>query len=238
MRPGTLRFLIVLLCLIDSGLPLTAQPPHPPFRLLFLGDSYTVGEGVSAAESFPAQVVARLQEQGVKVEPPVIIAKTGWTSKELLKALQERKPAGPFDLVVVLIGANDQFRYEDEETDYRPRMEKILEKSLALVGGNPEKVLVVSIPDWSVTPFAKGKDRGRLSRDIDGFNYVALVETGKTGVGYLDLWDLSRTAGEDPTLICADGLHPSARMYALWAEELLRFVAAEKKSKALEKLPF
>src|SRR5436305_527887 len=196
-----------------------APPPEPsrPARFLALGDSYTIGEGLVPAERWPVQLVARLRERGVAVGEPVIIARTGWTVADLADAVAAPRPQGSFDLVTLQIGVNDQCQGADPGR-YRPAFAALLRRAVALAGGRPERVVVLSIPDWSVTPFAgeTGRDRPRTAAEIERFNRVDREETARAGARWVDVTPESRRAGADRSLLAPDGLHPSRAMYAEW----------------------
>jgi len=201
---------------------LAAAPEAAALRFLALGDSYTIGEGVAAADRWPAQLVALLGERGVRVAPPEIIARTGWTSSQLASAITDAAPRGPYDLVTLLVGVNDQYRGLDVD-GYRPRFVALLERAIAFAGGRPERVIVVSIPDWSVTPFAlsSGRDLGETAVAIARFNRVNREETAKKGARWVDVTPASQRAAGGGTLLARDGLHPSAAQYATWARLVL-----------------
>ncbi len=186
-------------------------------RFLALGDSYTIGEGVAAADRWPAQLAEALADEGFGVEVE-IVARTGWTVAELDAAIDEADPRGPYDLVTLLIGVNDQYRggYPD---DYRPAFAAMLQRAIGFAGGNPGRVIVVSIPDWGVTPFAAGRDRGSVSGVIDAFNRAAREETASAGAVWVDVTTISRSG--DPGLETGDGLHPSGEQYRRWVEAIL-----------------
>ena len=82
-------------------------------------------------------------------------------------------------------------------------------------------MIVISIPDWGVTPFAADRDQAVIAREIDAFNAVNREEGNREGVRYVDITPISRRAAADPGLIAEDGLHPSAEMYRQWVELLL-----------------
>lgn len=186
-------------------------------RILCLGDSYTIGESVPVAERWPVQLVQALKAEGMDVADPVIIAKTGWTTDELDTAIDEAGPTGPFDLVTLLIGVNNQYRGRDAE-EYRREFRGLLGRAVGFAGGRPDRVIVLSIPDWGVTPFAGDADRAKIAREIDRFNQVNREESDRAGARYVDITPVSREAADTPGLIAGDGLHPSGEMYREWVE--------------------
>lgn len=185
-------------------------------RYLALGDSYTIGESVDATERFPNQLADFLKAGGLQTEV-TIIAKTGWTTNELWDGIQASEINPPYDLVSLLIGVNNQYRGYDIN-EYREQFVFLLNKSIEYAGGNPQRVIVLSIPDWGVTPFAHGQGGERIARDIDAFNAVNRAETEKAGAQYINITSISREAAYDVTLIAGDGLHPSGKMYLEWAK--------------------
>ena len=193
----------------------TPSLSNQPVRYLALGDSYTIGESVAEEERWPNQLVALVNSP--KEIDVTIIARTGWTTSELWQGIQAANPQGTYDMVSLLIGVNNQYRGYDIN-EYREEFRFLLEKSIEYAGGNPEHVIVLSIPDWGVTPFAWGRDTTQIAADIDAYNAINLEESQKAGVHYVDVTPISREAVNDPTLIAADGLHPSGKMYAEWAK--------------------
>src|SRR6267378_4763448 len=131
-------------------------------RYLALGDSYTIGERVEPGERWPAQLASLLRHEGLAALEPEIIARTGWTTDELMADIERAAPEGRFDLVSLLIGVNDQYRGRDAE-EYRGPFRTLLERAVAFAGGEAGRVVVVSIPDWGATPFARGRDRARIA---------------------------------------------------------------------------
>ncbi|MCX7616576.1 GDSL-type esterase/lipase family protein [Tepidiforma sp.] len=197
-----------------------------PLRLLHLGDSYTIGEGVASHERWPEQLAARLRAEGLDLDPPRIIATTGWTTAELATAIDAGPPAGSFDLITLLIGVNDQYRGLPADAAYRGRIDSLLRRAVSFAVGDARRVIVLSIPDWGVTPFAAGRDRAAIAAAIDTFNAVNRAAAEAAGAGWLDVTAVSREAAADPALLAADGLHPSAAMYARWVDLLLPRVRA------------
>lgn len=194
----------------------------PKIRYLALGDSYTIGESVAEFERWPNQLAKLLEGEGIKSEV-TIIARTGWTVDELWKGIQSTPPEGTYDLVTLLIGVNDQYRGYPVD-GYREDFQFMLGKAIEYAGGDPNRVIVLSIPDWSVTPFAQTRHAEQITKDIDAFNAVNKEETEKAGAHYIDITPISRAAVNDPALIAGDGLHPSGKMYAEWAQLALPVV--------------
>lgn len=189
------------------------------YRYLALGDSYTIGESVHPNERWSMQLAKLLEVDGIQTDV-TIVARTGWTVKELWNGIQTSPPTGIYDLVTLLIGVNDQYR-DYPLSDYRDDFRFMLRKAIEYAGGNASKVVVLSIPDWGTTPFAKDRDRELVGRQIDEFNAINLEETKSAEAHYVDVTSISRMAKEDADLIAEDGLHPSGKMYSLWAEKVL-----------------
>jgi lysophospholipase L1-like esterase len=184
---------------------------------LALGDSYTIGESVVPSDRYPVQAVKLLGQAGIYFCEPEIIAKTGWTTSDLLKAINEKKiPVPAYDLVSLLIGANDQYQGRSP-AEYRAQINTILQQSVQLAGDKPSHVIVLSIPDYSVTPYARNSDTFFISRQIDSFNAVGKKLATAYKVHYLDMTPESRKAADDPELVAGDGLHFSGKEYAVWA---------------------
>ena len=184
-------------------------------RFLALGDSYTIGEAVAPNERWPVVLAERLG-----LPEPQIVARTGWTTDELRAAIDDAQPAGPFDLVTLLIGVNDQYRGRDVQS-YRGEFAILLRRAIGLAGGDAARVVVVSIPDWGVTPFASDRDRQQIAKEIDRFNLVNRDEAVRARAQYADIVDASRQAKDEPDLTASDGLHPSAAMYRRWIDIIL-----------------
>ncbi|MNV11568.1 GDSL-like Lipase/Acylhydrolase [compost metagenome] len=191
-------------------------------RYLALGDSYTIGEGVPAPGTWPFQLAAALRAQGIDLDDPQVIATTGWTTDELAAAIDEAAPQGPFALVSLLIGVNNQYRGRPL-AEYRQQFEQLLQRAIALAGEHPGHVLVLSTPDWGFTPYAQAHDRdaAQVAREIDDFNAAARACCGDYDVAFVDITPTSRDDGANPAMLVEDGLHPSALMYQRWMEQAL-----------------
>ncbi|MEO6519154.1 MAG: SGNH/GDSL hydrolase family protein [Pseudoxanthomonas sp.] len=192
-----------------SGSPAT-------LRYLALGDSYTIGEGVAASARWPAQLAQALRADGIPMSDPTFIAQTGWTTDELDAAIDQVHPLAEYDLVSLLIGVNNQYRGRSLD-DYRAQFSALLERAIGFAQWQRERVLVLSIPDWGVTTFARGRDGAAIASAIDAFNATALQACTQRGVAFVDITIASRQGGCEAGMLVADGLHPSAAMYARWA---------------------
>lgn len=190
---------------------------------LALGDSYTIGEGVSEENRYPNLLVEMLnQNSETKWRKAEIIAKTGWTVDELDAGINEAAPTGePYDLVTLLIGVNNQYRGRSVE-EYRPEFEKMLLRAIGFAGNLPDHVIVLSIPDWGVTPFAqeKGTDKEKVAREIDSYNQVKQEICEQYGVKFIDITTKYRLIGGSSDAVVADNLHPSGAIYKQWAQAL------------------
>ncbi|NML37406.1 SGNH/GDSL hydrolase family protein [Chitinophaga sp. G-6-1-13] len=190
-----------------------------PYSFLALGDSYTIGESVAETERFPAQTVQLLRNKGIAINDAKIVATTGWTTDELEKGIREARITGTFDLVTLLIGVNNQYRGRSLE-EYREQFTQLLQQAIDFAGHRPSHVVVLSIPDWGVTPFAADRDRAAIAREIDAFNAANKAIAAAQGVHWLDITAYTREAVQDASLVAADGLHPSGKDYARWAADL------------------
>lgn len=194
------------------------------YTYLALGDSYTIGEQVPTAENFPHQLATMLNAQGFKVAEPVIIATTGWTTDELAAAIKERNIQETFSFVTLLIGVNNQYRGRDLD-NYRQEYTQLLDTAIRYANGHVNNVFVLSIPDWGVTPFAEGRDRVQIAKDIDAYNNACKDITLAHKCHYLDITDSTRKNGTTSAYLAEDGLHPSGKEYKIWAERLAPMVA-------------
>ena len=185
---------------------------------LALGDSYTIGERVDAAGRWPMQLAQRLRDAGIAIADPRIIATTGRTTDEWSAAMDEAEPLGEWDFVSLLIGVNNQYRGRDVD-NYVGEFTRLLRRAVALTGDRADRVLVLSIPDWGVTPFAfaSGRDRQAIADDLDAYNAAARELCEAHGVAFVDITGISRDGGGEPAMVVDDALHPSAAQYARWA---------------------
>ena len=183
------------------------------YSYLALGDSYTIGESVKESERWPVQLYKSLKN---KISYPTIIAKSGWTTDQLIDTLNKTKFKN-YDFVSLLIGVNNQYRGRSIES-FKKDFIELLERSIKYTNGKKERVFVVSIPDWGVTPFANGKDRNIIEKEINEFNNIISEECSINEIKFFDVTQNSRTALQNKSLIAEDGLHPSKKMYKQWVK--------------------
>jgi lysophospholipase L1-like esterase len=189
---------------------------------LALGDSYTIGQGVNTSERFPAQTLELLKLRSIKTAQLTYVATTGWTSGQLDKSISQQNLAY-YDFVTVLIGVNDQFQGIDTST-YSKNFKSILNRAILATRGESQHVLVLSIPDYSLTPEGKKLDTTKIKREIDLFNTLNKRVAKDFKCQYLDITVLGREAKSNPTWVAKDGLHPSAIAYKNWANRIFPFI--------------
>lgn len=189
------------------------------YSYLALGDSYTIGEQVPAKENFPHQATDLLRKKHIDIAEPVIIATTGWTTDELAASISEHNIQETFSVVSLLIGVNNQYRGRSVD-NYKEELEQLINRSVAYANGKADHVFVLSIPDWGVTPFAEGKDRHKIAGEIDAYNAAKKEIAKRHGCHYIEITESTRTNGTNADYLAADGLHPSGKEYAVWAEKL------------------
>ena len=191
-------------------------------KYLALGDSYTIGEGIPEDGRWPVVLARALRAEGVALEDPRIIATTGWTTDELAAAIDAAEPLGEWDFVSLLVGVNNQYRGRSLE-NYREEFTTLLQRAIGFARGRAERVLVLAIPDWGVTPFGatSGRDVAQIAHELDGFNSAAAEICAAHGVAFVDIAPVARVRGAEAAMLAEDGLHPSAAMYALWAAQAL-----------------
>jgi lysophospholipase L1-like esterase len=191
------------------------------FTYLALGDSYTIGQSVEENQRFPVQLVNKLNEAGLNVGKPTIVARTGWTTDELAQGIETANLSGTYDFVTLLIGVNNQYRARDT-VEYRRQFRELLSKAIGFAKGIEKRVIVISIPDYGATPFGINNSQ-KIGADIDIFNKINREETELKKANYVYITSISRAAKDDPSLIATDGLHPSGKMYSFWVEAIFPF---------------
>lgn len=203
-----------------------------PLQYLAIGDSYTIGEGVEAMENYPNQLTQLLKDQGLSLNPPKIIAKTGWTTDELAEGIKSAEVEGnTYDFVTLLIGVNNQYRRRSV-TNYEIEFRDLLVQAITFAQGDQEKVIVLSIPDWGVTPFGlnSGRDLEENALAIDAFNNSKKSICEEFGVHYIDITDDYRVIGGQKEMVVSDQLHPSSLVYQKWAQKISEILIKRLKS--------
>lgn len=199
---------------------LFAQPA--PVLYMPLGDSYTIGEGLADNERFPNQLVELLAREGTKINLGPNPSRTGWTTQDLidqeLPLFKRQRP----QLATLLIGVNDWVQNVPTET-FTENFRLILTEMIAVLP-NKRNLIVLTIPDFSATPAGKNYGNGRnISKGIASFNTVIIEECRKMGVTVVDIYPSTQEMKNKPTHIAEDGLHPSSKEYAVWAQLVLPY---------------
>lgn len=203
----------------------TESESNKKLTYLALGDSYTIGEGVDEKDRYPFQLVGKFNKTAkFAFEAPQIIAKTGWTVDELeagINASQTNEQG--YDLVTLLIGVNNQYRGKPV-AEFEKEFDAILRRAIAFARGKNDHVIVVSIPDWGVTPFAvnRGSDQAKVAAEIDEYNSVKTAVCSKYGVEFVEITEDYRQIGAKPRMVVEDQLHPSGLVYARWTEKIFK----------------
>jgi len=194
-----------------------ANTPATALSFLALGDSYTIGEGVAEGGRWPVQLAKALREEAIALADPRIIATTGWTTDELAWGVDGAEPLGEWDFVTLLIGVNNQYRGRSA-IDFRGEFETLLQRAIRCARGRADRVMVLSIPDWGVTPFVKTTQSTpeQVATELDAYNAAAQVVCEAHAVAFVDITPVSRERGSEAEMLADDGLHPSAAMYTLW----------------------
>jgi len=218
-----IKYLFIFLGVMACGSQKQNEPQAvqtPDFTYLALGDSYTKGESVCSNCNFPSQLTAAINEELKKEGTYTRIAETGWTTTNLLKGIETKKPVSTYDLVTLSIGVNNQFQGKPFEL-YEKEFPQLLEKAINFAQGNPAKVLVLSIPDYAYTPYGEKSGKSEtISTELDRYNeYAKQISEGR-GVSYYNITDITRNGLDDPALVASDGLHPSKEAYRLFVERI------------------
>jgi len=210
----------------DSDNPMKGSFNTDKLTYLALGDSYTIGEGVSDSGRYSSQLIAKLNSETDKWSAPKVIARTGWTVDELAQGIARDEIEGEtFDLVTLLIGVNNQYRGRPVE-NFKKEFEVMVISAISFAGEKSNHVVVISIPDWGITPFAKAKDmdESKVTREINTYNLACKTISEKHEVAYIDINEAYQEVGDQIEMLAADGLHPSAQMYGIWTKKLFAHV--------------
>ncbi|MEY4552104.1 MAG: hypothetical protein RL099_432 [Bacteroidota bacterium] len=186
---------------------------------LALGDSYTIGTSVDAADSYPNQTFQLLRGAKFNMNSVQIIAKNGWTADDLKNGLASADKKSVYQVVTLLIGVNNQYQGRPIK-DFETAFVSLLQSAITLTGNKAKRVFVISIPDWGITPFASGRDRKEIATEIDNYNLICEKNAKAYGAHYINITDAYRLDGNKPDYLSYDGLHPSKLEYNKWAIKL------------------
>lgn len=189
------------------------------YTYLALGDSYTVGEQVGLSESFPYQTIQLLRKEGYNFYAPEIVATTGWTTDELKQAIDEATLLAAYNFVSLLIGVNNQYRGRSAD-EFRLHFRVLLELAIQRAGGIAKNVLVLSIPDWGITPFANDKNPGKISAEIGMYNFICQAEAEYFQTHFIDITTAQQQDRNSADFLANDQLHPSGKEYFKWAKQV------------------
>lgn len=233
----SIPFIVFMLLACSENSTITPQketieievPEINSIKILALGDSYTIGQSVCDTCRFPEQLKSQLLPKlelinAIELE---IIAQTGWTTSNLISAIDNKPETENFDLVTLLIGVNNQYQGKAFSI-YSNEFPQLINTAISKAKSNKTNVIVISIPDYAFTPV--GKEFANVSEDIDTYNSFAENYCLKNNISFLNITDITRLGFTDPTLVASDGLHPSELAYAKFVERLLP-VALEKLKK-------
>ncbi len=189
---------------------------------LALGDSYTIGQSVLAEDSFPFILVNDLNNTGNSFTAPKVIARTGWTTKNLKTAIFDENIQQNYDLVSLLIGVNNQYQ-GGSVAEFRTEYTELLEMAIMFANNNPSNVIVLSIPDWSISPFGQNSDQVIIGQEIDDYNAVKKEITLNKQVSFIEITEITRQAEGNEAYFASDQLHFSGLMHQLWVDEILKY---------------
>lgn len=210
-----------------SNQPIMEEPKDPMEEepsdntYLALGDSYTIGAGVEISARWPVQLASRLNADSIDMDAPDIIAKTGWSTDQLISAIEAESADldSVYDLVSILIGVNNQFR-GNPLSQYRQELPELLATAIQYAGGKKDHVFMLSIPDYGLTPFGQSRNPELIAEELDIYNAIADSICQAYQIPFYDITEISRQFGLDPDYVAADNLHPSGTMYEAWVEEV------------------
>ncbi|WP_053946714.1 SGNH/GDSL hydrolase family protein [Halolamina sediminis] len=195
-----------------------------PAHVLALGDSYTIGTGVDPDERWVSKLADRLREDGESVADPVVIAENGWTTDDLDGAISEHDPDGPFDLVTLLIGANNCFQAEPPAT-FEPKFRAMLDRALGFAP-DAESVVVLTVPDYTLTPVGQENDPAEHAERLVRYNEIVREAARAAGTRLVDVVPPSKRVADDGSLVAGDDLHPAPAQHDLWLERIYPTVGA------------
>tara|TARA_B100000809_G_scaffold200683_1_gene200993 strand:+ start:1352 stop:2074 length:723 start_codon:yes stop_codon:yes gene_type:complete len=223
LKKAILALLMILIISCDEKENkeiIEVQTTNEVINYLALGDSYTIGQGVEEFQRWPIQLGEKIEELNYDVDEIKIIARTGWTTSNLLQAI-ENTEIGKFNLVSLSIGVNNQFQNQSF-TKFETEFDILLNKSIEFAG-DINNVFVVSIPDYGVTPFGRSNSES-IGKEIDRYNEYISVQCEEKGIPFINITEVSRELGDSEGALASDNLHPSGSQYAQWTDIIVRTV--------------
>jgi acyl-CoA thioesterase-1 len=207
-----------------TSIPIVTVPQTQAksYNYLALGDSYTIGQSVCETCRFPAQLSKSLGNLNVSNTYSLkIIAQTGWTTSNLISAVNTQNLASNYDLVTLLIGVNNQYQNRNFSL-YEKEFPELVKKAIALAKGDKTNVILVSIPDYAYTPFGQASgNQTTISTEIDQYNAFAKKYCDDNAIVFINITDITRQGLTNKNLVASDGLHPSELAYFLFVERIL-----------------
>lgn len=224
LKISPLLFALLLLSCAVSKKKNPSQKTN--FKYLALGDSYTIGESVCATCNYPQQLTDSLNAVSNLKTSVKIIAKTGWTTTDLLSAIAAENPSKDYDLVTLLIGVNNQYQGKPFSI-YEEEFPKLLDMAIDFAKGKKENVIVLSIPDYAYTPFGQKSGKvEKITSELKKYNAFAEKITNEKGVAFENITPITQRGLENPDLVASkDGLHPSAVAYKQFVEQIFEEVS-------------
>jgi len=220
----------------NNSIPVTTTPPvvtppvvSPPTTIpstvnyLALGDSYTIGQSVCETCRFPEQLKSSLRAMYSSTVSLKIIATTGWTTSNLISAIDSQKPESNYDLVTLLIGVNNQYQRRDFSV-YEKEFPQLVNKAIMLAKGDKKNVVVISIPDYAYTPYGKSlfmDQTAAISAEITKYNTFAENYCKNNQVAFVSITEITREGLNSPNLVASDGLHPSEIAYKMFVDKMM-----------------
>ncbi|SRX52271.1 SGNH/GDSL hydrolase family protein [Aequorivita sp. CIP111184] len=195
------------------------------YKYLALGDSYTIGESVCGDCNYPKQLTDSLNKTSNEKTSVKIIAKTGWTTTDLLSAIATENPSKDYDLVTLLIGVNNQYQGKPFAV-YKEEFPELLDMAIAFAKGKPKNVIVISIPDYGFTPFGQKSGKAeKATKELLRYNIYADRIAFEKGVRFENITPITQKGLENPALVASDGLHPSEVAYKKFVDKIFTKVA-------------
>lgn len=199
---------------------MTNKTDSTTVRYVALGDSYTICEGASEKESWPLLLAADLTAKNIPVSLIANPSRTGWTTQDLFDRELPVFDRSNADAVTILIGVNDWVQGVDVAT-FTKNLKFILDHVQGKLK-DKQNILLITIPDFGVTPTGKNYSGGRnIAAGISEFNEVIKAEAKARMLPLVDIFETTKQMGTDHSLVAPDGLHPSAKEYAIWEKMIL-----------------